>query len=44
MSRPRTAPRYGFWKFIGDALMTCFTAGFWLVWIFIREMRYNANR
>lgn len=32
-------PRYGFWKFIGDVLMTILTAGFWLIWVFIREMR-----
>lgn len=30
---------YGFWKFIGDVLMTIITCGFWLIWIFIREMR-----
>jgi hypothetical protein len=33
--------RYGFWKFIGDCFMVCFTFGFWLIWIFIREMRYR---
>lgn len=32
-------PKYGFWKFIGDVFMTVFTAGFWLIWIFVREMR-----
>lgn len=31
--------RYGFWKFVGDCIMVCLTAGFWLIWIFIREMR-----
>lgn len=30
---------YGLLHFIGDALMTILTAGFWLIWIFIREMR-----
>lgn len=30
---------YGFFKFIGDCLMTIITFGFWLIWIFIREMR-----
>lgn len=30
---------YGFWKFLGDSLMTIFTFGFWLIWIFVREMR-----
>lgn len=31
--------RYGFWKFMGDIFMTVLTGGFWLIWIFIREMR-----
>lgn len=31
--------RYGLFSFIGDALMTIITAGFWLIWVFIREMR-----
>jgi hypothetical protein len=30
---------YGFWKFIGDCLMTIITGGLWLIWIFVREMR-----
>lgn len=30
---------YGFWKFVGDVLMTILTGGFWLIWVFIREMR-----
>lgn len=30
---------YGFLSFVGDVLMTIFTAGFWLIWVFIREMR-----
>jgi hypothetical protein len=30
---------YGFFKFIGDVFMTLFTCGFWLIWIFVREMR-----
>ena len=30
---------YGFWNFIGDVFMTCFTGGLWLIWIFVREMR-----
>lgn len=40
MSRSRTAPRYGFWKFIGDAIMCLLTGFLWLIWIFVREMRY----
>lgn len=31
--------RYGFWNFIGDALMTIITAGFWLIVVFVRETR-----
>jgi len=31
--------RYGFFRFLGDCLMTIITFGFWLIWIFIREMR-----
>jgi len=31
--------RYGFGKFIFDCLMTVITGGFWLIWVFIREMR-----
>lgn len=30
---------YGFWKFVGDCIMTIITCGFWLIWVFIREMR-----
>lgn len=31
--------RYGFFKFCGDVIMTILTAGFWLIWVFVREMR-----
>jgi len=31
--------RYGFWNFIGDAILTMFSGGLWLIWIFVREMR-----
>jgi hypothetical protein len=31
--------KYGFWKFMGDLLMTAITGGLWLIWIFVREMR-----
>lgn len=30
---------YGFWNFLGDCLMTILTAGLWLIWVFVREMR-----
>lgn len=32
--------RYGFWKFIFDCFMTFLTCGFWLIWVFVRELRY----
>ena len=31
--------RYGFLNFALDAILTCLTAGLWLIWIFVREMR-----
>jgi hypothetical protein len=31
--------KYGFAKFLFDVVMTCVTAGFWLIWVFVREMR-----
>jgi hypothetical protein len=31
--------RYGFGKFFVDVTMTVLTGGFWLIWIFAREMR-----
>lgn len=31
--------RYGLFNFAFDVLMTGFTAGLWLIWIFVREMR-----
>lgn len=31
--------KYGFFKFVFDCCMTVLTGGFWLIWIFIREMR-----
>lgn len=30
---------YGFFSFCGDVFMTVVTAGFWLIWVFVREMR-----
>lgn len=30
---------YGFFHFLGDVFMTIFTGGFWLIWIFVRELR-----
>ena len=31
--------KYGFWNFMFDAFMTCFTGGFWLIWVIVRECR-----
>lgn len=31
--------RYGILNFCGDVVMTIFTSGFWVIWIFVREMR-----
>lgn len=31
--------RYGLFHFFWDAFMVCITCGFWLIWIFCREMR-----
>lgn len=31
--------KYGFGQFLVDGIMTVFTGGFWLIWIFAREMR-----
>lgn len=30
---------YGFFSFCGDVIMTVITGGFWLIWVFVREMR-----
>jgi len=31
--------RYGFWKFVEDAIFCFCTCGLWLIWIFVRETR-----
>lgn len=31
--------RYGFWNFVGDALLTIISGGLWLIVIFVRESR-----
>ena len=30
---------YGFFNFIFDCILVMITGGFWLIWIFAREMR-----
>lgn len=36
--------RYGALNFLFDVFMTCITAGFWLIWIFVREMQYHSGK
>ena len=31
--------KYGCLSFLGDCIMIFLTCGFWLIWIFVREMR-----
>ena len=31
--------RYGLFNFLFDVIMVTITAGLWLIWIFVREMR-----
>lgn len=31
--------RYGFLNFCFDCFMTVITTGFWLIWVFVREVR-----
>lgn len=31
--------KYGLMRFILDIILTVFTGGLWLIWIFVREMR-----
>ncbi len=31
--------RYGCLAFMVDILLTLFTGGLWLIWVFVREMR-----
>jgi hypothetical protein len=31
--------RYGLGSFLFDVLLTILTGGFWLIWVFVREMR-----
>lgn len=31
--------KYTLFSLLFDVIMLCLTAGFWLIWIFVREMR-----
>jgi hypothetical protein len=33
------ARKYGLGKFLFDVVLTLITGGFWLIWIFVRELR-----
>lgn len=35
----RRPKRYGFFGFLFDIIMLVLTSGFWIIWIFVREMR-----
>jgi hypothetical protein len=39
MRNPYCRRQYGCLNFLFDIFMVCITAGFWLIWIFAREMR-----
>jgi len=34
---------YGFFHFLFDCFMVFLTFGFWLIWIFVREMRKRSD-
>lgn len=36
---PKPRKKYGFFSFLWDVFMVFLTAGVWLIWIFVREMR-----
>lgn len=38
----RIKKRYGLFNFAFDILMMILTAGLWVIWIFVREMRNRA--
>lgn len=40
----RNRRNYGCLAFLFDIVMTCLTAGLWLIWIFVREMRNRNSR
>lgn len=39
MKGTKMRERYGFLNFLFDCFMIFITAGFWIIWIFVREMR-----
>ena len=41
MSRRGQVRTYGIGNFLLDIILVCITGGFWLIWIFVREVRLN---
>ena len=39
MSNNKQRRAYGLFAFLFDVLMTGFTGGLWLIWVFVRETR-----
>jgi hypothetical protein len=39
ISECKVVKKYGFFNFMFDVVMVAITAGLWLIWIFVREMR-----
>ena len=35
----RTVRRYNLFNFLFDCVLTLFSGGLWLIWVFVREMR-----
>jgi hypothetical protein len=35
----RNKSKYGLGKFLFDVILTIITGGFWLIWVFVRELR-----
>ncbi|ADD81094.1 gp096 [Rhodococcus phage ReqiPoco6] len=38
-ARTTTKRKYGLINFAFDVILTLITSGFWLIWVFVREMR-----
>lgn len=39
MARKTRRRNYTLFNFLFDLILVCITGGFWLIWIFVREMR-----
>lgn len=38
-TRTTNKRKYGLFNFAIDVILTLITSGFWLIWVFVREMR-----